>query len=124
MGKYLEALPVMENAIALMPQEPVINDHLGDVYWKIGRKTEALFQWNHALDFKPSPKDKAMLEAKIAVGYDKAKDYLKKQKTISSKKQKIIADTHTDTDLPQESSFLNMIKSFFGRFSTNPAKAQ
>ena len=29
----------------------MINDHLGDVYWAVGRKLEAEFQWKRALSF-------------------------------------------------------------------------
>jgi tetratricopeptide (TPR) repeat protein len=113
-GKYNEALPILENAIALMPSEPVINEHLGDVYWKIGRKHEAVFQWNHALDFKPNDKDKEIIEAKIAVGYDKAQDYLKTKKV--KQKNTVTKENHADTAI-ENGSFFNMIKSFFNRFS-------
>ena len=37
----------------MRPEEPVIQDHLGDAYWKVGRKFEARFQWQHALDMEP-----------------------------------------------------------------------
>ena len=30
-----------------------INDHLGDAYWRVGRKLEATFQWNRALANDP-----------------------------------------------------------------------
>jgi len=36
---------------------PTINDHLGDAYWRIGRTLEAKFQWAHARDLKPEPKN-------------------------------------------------------------------
>jgi predicted negative regulator of RcsB-dependent stress response len=29
----------------------VVNDHRGDVYWAVGRKREAEFQWHRALSF-------------------------------------------------------------------------
>ena len=31
----------------------MINDHLGDAYWRTGRTLEAQFQWAHARDLKP-----------------------------------------------------------------------
>jgi predicted negative regulator of RcsB-dependent stress response len=31
----------------------VINDHLGDAYWRIGRKLEAKYQWEQSLTLKP-----------------------------------------------------------------------
>ena len=43
----------LERAVALQPADPVLNDHLGDAYWRVGRKLEATFQWHHARDLKP-----------------------------------------------------------------------
>lgn len=51
LGRYEEAVPHMERAAELMSIDPVINDHLGDVYWAVGRKLEARFQWKRALSF-------------------------------------------------------------------------
>lgn len=114
MGKYQEALPILEQAIALMPHDPTINDHVGDIYWKVGRQREAVFQWNHALDFKPTDKDKPMIKAKIKVGYDKAQSYLDNHKN-----KKPLIDTHKNNpQVPTENgSFLNMIQSFIHKFS-------
>jgi predicted negative regulator of RcsB-dependent stress response len=39
-----------------MPDDPIVNDHLGDVYWKVGRKREARFQWKRAISFDPEKK--------------------------------------------------------------------
>ena len=33
----------------LRPEDPVLNDHLGDAYWRVGREREARFQWDQAL---------------------------------------------------------------------------
>ena len=48
--------------------DPVINDHLGDAYWRVGRKLEAKFQWNHARDLKPEPEDLPKILEKIEKG--------------------------------------------------------
>ena len=40
-----EAVRQLERAVQLRPQDAVINDHLGDAYWKVGRRLEARFQW-------------------------------------------------------------------------------
>ncbi len=50
LGYYKEAIPFLEQAINGMAYSTVINDHLGDSYWKVGRKREARFQWQKALD--------------------------------------------------------------------------
>ena len=58
----------LERAIDLKPEDPTINDHLGDAYWRVGRTLEAKFQWAHARDLKPEPDDLPKIEAKIANG--------------------------------------------------------
>ena len=41
--------------LELLPTDAVLNDHLGDAYWRVGRRLEARFQWNHARDLDPEP---------------------------------------------------------------------
>jgi tetratricopeptide (TPR) repeat protein len=50
LGFFKEAIPFLEQATSAMPYSVVINDHLGDAYWKVGRKREAKYQWQKALD--------------------------------------------------------------------------
>lgn len=47
-GDYHGAAELLEQAIELEPLDPSISDHLGDVYWALGRKQEARFQWVRA----------------------------------------------------------------------------
>ena len=63
----------LERAIELKPSDPTINDHLGDAYWRVGRKLEAQFQWNHARDMHPDPEDLDKILAKIENGLPDAK---------------------------------------------------
>ncbi|MCE3232268.1 MAG: repeat-containing protein [Rickettsiaceae bacterium] len=49
---YTTASRFLERAAELMPYDPVINDHLGDAYWKQGRYREARFQWERVLRYK------------------------------------------------------------------------
>ena len=37
-----------EQAAAAEPADSAINDHLGDVYWSIGRRYEARYAWRAA----------------------------------------------------------------------------
>jgi hypothetical protein len=46
----------------------VINDHLGDAYWRVGRRLEAKFQWNHARDSQPEKEDLANILKKLDNG--------------------------------------------------------
>ncbi len=67
-GDYSGAVTYLEKAVELEPGDPTLNDHLGDAYWKIGRKNEARFQWRHALTMKPEDKEKTKIQAKIEQG--------------------------------------------------------
>ena len=61
----------MLRAVELTPDDPVINDHLGDVLWKVGRKREAEFQWRRALSFGPADDlDMDRIRKKLEVGLD------------------------------------------------------
>jgi tetratricopeptide (TPR) repeat protein len=66
LGDYKKAVDKLEEAVELEAGDPEINNHLGDAYWKVGRKDEALFQWKRVLTLQPDSKIKASAEAKIA----------------------------------------------------------
>jgi len=70
LGHYAEALEPMEKASLLEPVDPIVTDHLGDVYWMNDRKLEARFQWRRALSFDPTEKDQARILRKIEIGLD------------------------------------------------------
>jgi Flp pilus assembly protein TadD len=70
LGRYEEALEPMERASLLVPVDPIVTDHLGDVYWMVGRKLEARFQWRRALSFEPTEKDAVRIRRKLEVGLD------------------------------------------------------
>jgi tetratricopeptide (TPR) repeat protein len=70
LSRFVEAVPHLEKAAELMPVDPIINDHLGDVYWAVGRKREARFQWHRALSFGPEEIDSIRIRKKLKVGLD------------------------------------------------------
>ena len=75
LGRYEEAVPHMEKAVELMAVDPVVNDHLGDVYWAVGRIREAEFQWARALSFidhgeTTEDADPDRIRRKLEVGLD------------------------------------------------------
>lgn len=70
LGRYADALEPMEKASLLEPVDPIVTDHLGDVYWMNDRKLEARFQWRRALSFEPTETDKARILRKLEVGLD------------------------------------------------------
>jgi Flp pilus assembly protein TadD len=68
MGDYKKAVDKLEEAVELDAGDPEINNHLGDAYWKVGRRDEAQFQWRRVLTLKPDDKIRASAEAKLASG--------------------------------------------------------
>ena len=59
---------MLHRAVELEPGDPVLNDHLGDAYWRVGREREARFQWQRALTFKPEPDIVTAIQGKLANG--------------------------------------------------------
>ena len=58
----------LEKAVESTPADPTINEHLGDAYWKIGRRLEAMFQWRRALSLDPDESQRPGLQKKVAQG--------------------------------------------------------
>jgi len=65
-GKFSEAVVHLERAVELQPGDPIINDHLGDAYWGVGRYYEARFQWQRSLSLNPEPALARQLAEKLA----------------------------------------------------------
>lgn len=68
LGQYKKAVDKLEEAVELEAGDPEINNHLGDAYWKAGRRDEAVFQWRRVLTLNPDAKIKAATEAKLSSG--------------------------------------------------------
>ncbi len=59
------AIRTIQLAIELEPNNSEIIDHLGDIYFKTGRKKEAIFEWNKALDGNANNKLKKDIRSKL-----------------------------------------------------------
>jgi len=68
MGDYKAAVEKLEQAVELEAGDPEINDHLGDAYWRVGRKDEAQFQWRRVLTLKPDDRIRDRANLKLASG--------------------------------------------------------
>jgi Flp pilus assembly protein TadD len=66
LGDYKQAVEKLEAAVELEAGDPDINNHLGDAYWRVGRRDEAQFQWRRVLTLNPDEKQRAAAEAKLA----------------------------------------------------------
>ena len=80
LGRYGDAVAPQEKASVLMPIDAVVTDHLGDVYWMVGRKREAQYQWHRALSFHPEDKAATRIHLKLDVGLDQV---LQDEKAVS-----------------------------------------
>jgi tetratricopeptide (TPR) repeat protein len=61
-----------QRAAELAPEDPTINGHLGDIYWAVGRRLEARYQWERALILNPDPAEAAKLRARLSRDTDDA----------------------------------------------------
>ena len=50
--KFEEAETFMRRALELMPNDPIVNDHYGDILWSLNRKIQAKYFWNNVLKLK------------------------------------------------------------------------
>ena len=49
---YLEAEKLLRRAIVLMPADPVIADHYGDILWKLDKNIQARYYWKQAQELE------------------------------------------------------------------------
>ncbi len=66
---YVEAEKYIKRAVELMPEDPTVNDHYGDILWKLDRKIQARYFWNNVLSFDDTDDDlKKKITTKIVEG--------------------------------------------------------
>ena len=70
LGRYEDAEAAMEIAVKLLPVDPILSDHYGDVLWMVGRNREARFQWRRALSYGPEEGEAVRIRDKLARGLD------------------------------------------------------
>ncbi len=49
-NNYVSAEKYLQRALRLMPRDPIVNDHYGDVLWKLNRKIQARYYWQSAFE--------------------------------------------------------------------------
>ena len=69
-GHFEQAKVLIERANDLAASDPnfEVLDHLGDVYWRLGRRDDARGAWRQALDARPDAVRRRSLEQKLARG--------------------------------------------------------
>ena len=56
-------------AAAVMPDDPIVNDHYGDVLWQLDRKLQAKYFWEHVLELEDTEEEmKKDIENKLIDG--------------------------------------------------------
>ena len=67
--RYKESKKYLQMAVKLMPADPIVNDHYGDVLWKNGEEIQARYYWNYVLNLEKAEKDlKDKIEKKLITG--------------------------------------------------------
>ena len=49
---YEKAENFLKRAVELMPDDPIVNDHYGDILWKLDRKIQARYFWKNVLNLE------------------------------------------------------------------------
>ena len=67
--RYDESKEYLQTAVRLMPADPIVNDHYGDVLWQKGKKIQARYYWKYVLNLEKTEKDlKKKIEKKLIKG--------------------------------------------------------
>ena len=70
-GDFINAENFLRKAIQLMPKDPIVNDHYGDVLWRLNRKIQAKYYWKSAFDSKDVENElKIKISKKLLKGLD------------------------------------------------------
>ena len=56
-GDYVKAEEFLKKAVQLMPDDPIVNDHYGDILWKLERRIQARYFWSMVLKMDDTEKD-------------------------------------------------------------------
>ena len=65
----IKAEKFLRKAIKIMPNDPIVNDHYGDILWKMNRKTQAKYFWQSVLNFENTEDDmKEKINIKLLKG--------------------------------------------------------
>jgi len=71
-GDYQRAEKYLRRAVELMPEDPIVNDHYGDVLWQLNRKMQASYFWKNVLELEDTEeKMKKNIQNKLLNGPNK-----------------------------------------------------
>ena len=62
----------MKQALALMPDDPIVNDHYGDILWSLNKKMQAQYYWKSVLNLEDTEESmKKKINIKLLKGPEK-----------------------------------------------------
>ena len=66
---YESAEKYLQKAVLLMPRDPIVNDHYGDILWKLKKEIQANYFWKYVLTLESTDKTmKEKIKKKIIFG--------------------------------------------------------
>ncbi len=66
---FVNAKKYLEKAVKLMPYDPIVNDHYGDVLWRLNKKMQARYFWSGVLKLEDTEEElKKEIEKKLVFG--------------------------------------------------------
>ncbi len=72
-GDFVNAEKFIRKAIQLMPNDPIVNDHYGDILWKLNRKIQAKYYWQSAINSEDTDDEvRKNISKKLLVGLDES----------------------------------------------------
>ena len=54
---FVKAETFLKRAVELMPDDPIVNDHYGDILWQLDRKIQARYFWSMVLEMEDAEQD-------------------------------------------------------------------
>ena len=72
-GNFNKAEKFLRKAVLLMPDDPIVNDHYGDILWKLNRKIEARYFWKSVLKLEETEAEmRNKIKQKLIIGLEDA----------------------------------------------------
>ena len=66
---YVKAENFLKRAVELMPEDPTVNDHYGDILWKLDRRIQARYFWKNVLNIEETDDEmKKIIKNKLIEG--------------------------------------------------------
>ena len=66
---HIKAENYLKRAVELMPEDPIVNDHYGDILWRLNRKIQARYFWKNILNLEETDDEmKKIIKDKLIEG--------------------------------------------------------